>query len=120
MPKPSTIGREGEHTAAGMLRSVFLNVNRDDVPKAHPTKDLAHTGEWTVQVKRRKTWNIKDVVRHMEQEADGHWFIVYMDRDRRKKDNPQEVYAIPPMTEMVRLLSIEKHDDDRWGQGPMT
>ena len=115
--RSGNIGRRGEHAAADILRRVWSKVNRSDVDKQHPTRDLAHTGDWHVQVKARKTWNIKDVVKHMEKHmskpsnATHPWMIVYMDSDRRKKDNPKEVYVIMPAEQaanmMERLVNCE-------------
>ncbi len=106
MPRAARIGREGEHLAAKILRRLWPDANRDDVGKYDPYADLAHTGQWTVQVKRRATWNIKDVVRHMEDGAPEPWMIVYMDSDRRKKDNPSDVYAIMPLDLVVSMMAV--------------
>lgn len=111
--KSGNIGRRGEHAAADALRAVWPEVNRSDVDKQHPTKDLAHTGQWHVQVKCRKTWNIKDVVKHMEEymeDALDPWMIVYLDSDRRKKANPSGIYAILPVEELNRLLKGREYE----------
>ena len=108
--KSGNIGRRGEHAAAAIFQKVWSKVNRSDVDKQHPTRDLAHTGDWHVQVKARKTWNIKDVVKHMEkwmnkpENATSPWMIIYMDSDRRKKDNPSGVYAILPAEQLARMM----------------
>lgn len=108
------IGRSGEHVAVAALKRVWPKANRSDVDKQHPTRDLAQTGDWHVQVKKRKTWNIKDVVRHMEhhmskpKNATHPWMIVYMDSDRRKKSNPKGVYAIVPIETMATLLAAPR------------
>ena len=114
--KSGNIGRRGEHAAANILKRVWPNANRSDVDKQHPTRDLAHTGDWHVQVKARKTWNIKDVVKHMEHHmnkplnATHPWMIVYMDSDRRKKDNPKDVYVIMPAEQFTRILEGRTND----------
>ena len=106
--KPGNIGRRGEHAARKVLTAIWPDCNRDDVSKQDPVRDLAHTGQWVVQVKARKTWNIKDVVRHMEEWMKGDarpWMIVYMDSDRRKRDNPKDMYAILPLSTVVALIN---------------
>ena len=111
--KPGNIGRRGEHAAAKVLRAIWPDVNRDDVPKQDPVRDLAHTGQWVVQVKARKSWNIKDVVRHMEEWMKGDarpWFVVYMDSDRRKRDNPKDLYAILPLDTLTMLINAVQED----------
>jgi len=105
--KSGNIGRRGEHAAASVLRRAWPGVNRSDVDKQHPTKDLAHTGKWHIQVKARKTWNIKDVVNHMEKyRSNPYWAIIYMDSDRRKKDNPKGLYAILPAGQYAEIMRV--------------
>lgn len=113
--RSGAIGRRGEHAATRAFARVWPKANRSDVDKQHPTRDLANTGRWHVQVKARKSWNIKDVVRHMEQwmgdKYQGQpWMIVYMDSDRRKKTNPKGLYAIMPVEWVEYLL-------DKAGEG---
>jgi hypothetical protein len=112
--KPGNIGRRGEHAARKKLTVLWPDVNRDDVSKQDPVRDLAHTGQWVVQVKARKTWNIKDVVRHMEEWMKGDarpWMIVYMDSDRRKRDNPKGMYAILPLDTVIALIAATQEGE---------
>jgi hypothetical protein len=79
----------------------------------HPTKDHINTGIWHVESKKRNTWNVKDVVRQMEQMVpEGEpWVIMYEDRDRRKKENPSGAFAILPgelFAELLRRLERDR------------
>lgn len=81
--------------------------------KQHPTKDHAGTGRYHVQSKKRKTWNIKDVVREMfARTGDDPWFIIYSDGDKRKKDSIKEDVVILPaeqyITELEELEAYRK------------
>lgn len=104
MSKP--IGNAGERNHRDILRYVWPDIEKHE-DRYHPTDDHKNTGAYHVQSKKRATWNIKDVVRHMEKWLDWHidpWFIMYEDRDRRKKDNPFDVYAIIPAGLLVEIL----------------
>lgn len=103
--RSKNIGYRGEIRAAQALKPLWPDVNRDDVPKMHPTADLAHTGGTTVQVKCRKTWNVKDVLTHMQRHMGGceDWVVVYSDSDQRKVGVPLGLFAILPLDEYVRL-----------------
>ena len=83
--------------------------------RQHPTKDHEFTGNWHVQSKARKTWNIKDVVRHMFDYCDDdRWLVVYSDGDKRKADAIKEDVVIMPATAAMRLLDhFENHECDQ-------
>lgn len=105
VPRSKAIGSSGERNHRGILRPVFPDI--DLGPPYHPTKDHTNTGDWHIESKKRNTWNIKDVVKAMEQRVpeDEPWAIMYEDRDRRKKENPSGVYAIVPAEWFVELLA---------------
>jgi signal recognition particle subunit SEC65 len=105
--KSKAKGNEGERNHRRILSEVWPNIkNHDD--KYHPTKDHDGTGRWHVESKKRKTWNIKDVVRQMENEVpEGEpWLIMYEDSNRKLKDNPSGVYAILPAELFVELMYV--------------
>lgn len=110
--RSKNIGYRGEKRAAQALQKLWPQANRDDVPKMHPTADLAHTGTTTVQVKCRKTWNVKDVLLHMQKHMGGSedWVVIYSDSDQRRKDVPLGLFAILPLSEYVRLRK-ENNDE---------
>ncbi len=74
--------------------------------KQHPTKDHAQTDRYHVQSKKRKTWNIKDVVREMlERVPEGEpWVILYSDGDKRKKDAIKDDVVILPAVQYFEEL----------------
>lgn len=121
MSKP--IGNAGERNHRDILRVVWPDIEKHE-DRYHPTDDHKNTGYYHVQSKKRKTWNIKDVVRNMEDRlgVDGEqWLIVYEDRDRRKKENPSGVYGFMPIEHIVWLLHCEQcwlsHEcDERKGE----
>jgi hypothetical protein len=80
--------------------------------RQHPTKDHEFTGNWHVQSKARKTWNIKDVVRWMfEKVPHKLWLVVYSDGDKRKADAIKlDVVIMPASTGMMLLDHYENHD----------
>jgi len=77
--------------------------------KQHPTKDHAATGRYHVQSKKRKTWNIKDVVREMFKRTGGDpWLILYSDGDKRKADSIKEdVVILPAHQYFDELVELE-------------
>ena len=84
--------------------------------KQHPTKDHAGTGEYHVQSKKRKTWNIKDVVREMfERVPEGEpWVILYADGDKRKADAiKDDVIILPAKQYFDELAELEDYRHDR-------
>lgn len=85
--------------------------------KQHPTKDHAGTGRYHVQSKKRKTWNIKDVVREMfERVPDGEpWVILYADGDKRKKDSiKDDVIILPAVQYFDELAELHRLREKEW------
>jgi hypothetical protein len=81
----------------------------------HPTKDHGGTGTTHVQSKKRKTWNIKDVVRWMfDHTGDDPWFIIYSDGDKRKKDAIKEDVVILPAEQYIEeRAELERYRGSR-------
>lgn len=80
--------------------------------KAHPTKDHAGTGAYHVQSKKRKTWNIKDVVREMfgRVPPGQPWLILYADGDKRKADSiKDDVVILPARQYFDELAELEAY-----------
>lgn len=104
MSRSKDIGNAGERHHRRLLRLVWPDIDKG--PDRHPTDDHSNTGVWHVQSKKRSTWNIKDVVLHMEKHVSERdpWVVLYEDRDRRKKGNPSRVYAILPAEEFASLV----------------
>lgn len=116
MSKSKDIGNAGERNHRSILRAVWPEIDRYD-DRYHPTRDHKNTGRYHVESKKRATWNIKDVVRDMEQkvpiEVGLRWFIAYEDRNRTLKDNPSGTYAIIPLPELARLLQAAGEGDTK-------
>ena len=86
--------------------------------KQHPTKDHGQTDRYHVQSKKRKTWNIKDVVREMfARVPEGEpWVILYADGDKRKADSIKEDVVILPAEQYFdELAELERYRDN---EGP--
>lgn len=87
--------------------------------KQHPTKDHAGTGRYHVQSKKRRTWNVKDVVREMfERVPEGEpWLILYADGDKRKADSIKDDVVILPakqyFDELAELTEYRKQSTTR-------
>jgi len=117
--KAKSIGNAGERHHREMLRRVWPDIKIG--PPRHPTDDHSNTGAWHVQSKKRATWNIKDVVRHMDKySVHEPWVVMYEDRDRRKVENPSGVYAILPAYDLIELLlaaeGCAEHAEHQEGQ----
>jgi len=105
--KAKSIGNAGERNHRRMLSRVFPSIKIG--PPRHPTDDHSNTEDWHIQSKKRATWNIKDVVRHMDHYLpEEKWIIMYEDRNRNLKDNPSGVYMILPAELGIDLLSTSE------------
>ena len=113
MSKSKDIGNAGERNHRLILAVAFPDIVRYP-DRYHPTRDHDNTGSWHIESKKRNTWNIKDVVRDMENGVPIHtpWAIMYEDRDRRKKENPSGVYGVVPGDLLARL--IDAADAQEW------
>ena len=105
MSKSKDIGNAGERNHRKILRKNWgaISINKD---RYHPTKDHVGTGDWHVESKKRATWNIKDVVREMEEQVPEGvpWLIAYEDRNRNKTENPSVVVGILPLELLTDLM----------------
>ena len=105
MSKSKDIGNAGERHHRVILRPVWPKIKKYK-DRYDPTRDHGKTGGWHVESKKRNTWNIKDVVRSMEDNVpEGTpWIIAYEDRNRIKKENPSTVVAILPLELLADLM----------------
>ncbi len=104
MSRSKDIGNAGERNHRKILTPVWPNIRIG--PRYHPTRDHLRTGVWHVESKKRNTWNVKDVVRDMEEHvpAGVPWLICYEDRNRTKKENPSTVVGILPLKLLTELM----------------
>lgn len=99
---------ERRHREAYLSR-VWPNVT-SHYDKRHPTKDHLNTGDWHVESKKRKTWNIADVLSSMEKHVPTGepWIVLYEDGDKRRAGAIQTDVVILPADVFFDLLETVK------------
>ncbi len=104
-PKAKGTRNEGDHLIK-YVQPIWPQAERQGTM---PYVDYRPTGDWHVQSKKRKTWNIKDVIYLLSQKfGEGKWVTIYSDGDKRRKGSVQVDVAILPAAQW-RDLVLELH-----------
>lgn len=75
-------GTKGENEILETLMPIFPAINRSEAGRE--SQDFVNTGNWTIEVKNRKRWELFKWIRRARRVApNGRWIIACIHGDRR-------------------------------------